>query len=58
MFDYLNRIVDTIGQSFITAELDVRHSPTAMLAARMHKYDDNDDYLQLPHKKTTGTSST
>ena len=59
MFGYLNRLVDTIGQRFITAELDVRHSPTAMLATRMDKYDhDDDDYLQLPSKITSGSTGT
>ena len=33
-----NTVVDTIGHSFLTADLDVRHSATAMLAARMHNY--------------------
>ena len=37
-FDYLNTVVDTIGHSFLTADLDVRHSATAMLAAHMHNY--------------------
>ena len=48
MFDYLNTVVDTIGHSFLTADLDVRHSTTAMLAiphAQLQL-----DHVQLPSK--------